>query len=119
MNHSLSHCCQVAAPVEAVIEGTQLAISVLIKFQGMEGAAEAGFQVAEDRVDPAEYRQFIGMTSFHNHSLMQGTDFCHCAKANQTIRYHFTSYCQLILCPVSNGAKGEHGPLHVQLIHSF
>jgi hypothetical protein len=93
MNHSLSHCCQVKAPVEAVIEGTQVAISVLIEFQGMEGAAEARFQVAEDRVDPAEYRQFIGMASFHDHSLMQATDFCHGAKAGQPIRDHFTSYC--------------------------
>jgi hypothetical protein len=94
MNHSPSHCCQVEAPVEAVIEGTQVATSVLIELQGMEGAAEAGFLVAEDRVDPAEYRQFIGMASFYDHSLMQATDFSHGAKAGQPIRDHFTSYCQ-------------------------
>jgi hypothetical protein len=39
MNHLLSHCCQVEAPVEAVIESTQVAISVRIDLQGMEGVA--------------------------------------------------------------------------------
>ena len=64
MNHSLGHLYQVEAPVEAIIEGTQLVISVLIKFQGMEGAAEAGFQVAQHRVDPTEFWQFIGWRPF-------------------------------------------------------
>jgi hypothetical protein len=85
MNHTFGHCSQVKAPVEAVIEGTQVAIGVLIEFQGMEGAAEAGFQVAEHRVDPTEFWQFIGMASFHDHSLMQATDFCHGAEAGKSI----------------------------------
>jgi hypothetical protein len=85
MNHSLGHLYQVEAPVEAIIEGTQLVISVLIKFQGMEGAAEAGFQVAQHRVDPTEFWQFIGMASFYDHSLMQATDFCHGAEAGKPI----------------------------------
>jgi hypothetical protein len=85
MNHTLGYRCQVEAPVEAVVEGTQVAISVLIEFEGMEGAAEAGFQVAEHRVDPAEFRQFIGMAAFHDHRVMEATDFCHSAEAGKPI----------------------------------
>jgi len=64
MNHSLSHCCQVEAPVEAVIEGTQIAISILIEFQGMEGASEAGFQVAQYRLIQRNTGSSLGWRPF-------------------------------------------------------
>ncbi len=34
----------------------------------------------------------MGMASFHDHSLMQATGFCHSAKAGQHIGDHFTSH---------------------------
>lgn len=64
MNHPLSHLSPLKAPVETVLEGTQVAVGVLFESQGVKRAAEAGFQVAEYRVDPAELRQLLGWRPF-------------------------------------------------------
>jgi hypothetical protein len=94
MSHPLCHGCKIEAPVETVIEGTKVAVGVLIESEGMKSAAEAGFQIAQYRIDPAEFRQFIGMTAPHDHWLMKATDFCNGTEAGQPVRDDVTPYRQ-------------------------
>lgn len=56
MNHPLRHRIKIEAPVKTVIEGSQVAVGVLIESEGMKSAAQAGFQIAQYRIDPAEFR---------------------------------------------------------------
>jgi hypothetical protein len=80
----------------------------------MGGYVEATKFLVESRANLGSVAK-LGVPEY-DHSLMQATDFCHGAKAGQPIRDHFTSYCQCILCPVSDGGKGERGhggKLHV------
>jgi hypothetical protein len=49
----LSFLSHLATPVEAEAETTQIVLGVVVKVEGVEGAAEAGFQIAEQVVDPA------------------------------------------------------------------
>jgi hypothetical protein len=55
MNHPLRHRRKIKAPIETVIEGSQVAVGVLIESEGMESATEAGFQIPQNRVDPVEF----------------------------------------------------------------
>jgi hypothetical protein len=55
MSHPRCHGCKVEAPVEMVIEGTQVAVGVLIESEGMISSTEGGFQIAQYRIDPAEF----------------------------------------------------------------
>jgi len=43
-------------PVEAEAVAAEVAPGLLVKVEGMEGAVEAGLEVAQQRVDPAELR---------------------------------------------------------------
>jgi hypothetical protein len=68
--------------------------ALLIESEGMKSAAEAGFQIAQYRIDPAEFRQFVGMTPPHDHWLMKATDFCNGTEAGQPVRDDVTPYRQ-------------------------
>jgi hypothetical protein len=69
MSHSLRHRRKIEAPIETEIEGAQVAVGVLVESEDMKSATEAGFQVAEYRIDPAEFRQVIGMAGKRRHGL--------------------------------------------------
>ena len=42
------------APVKAEAEGAQVSLGVLVEVEGMKSAAEAGLEVTQQSVDPAE-----------------------------------------------------------------
>jgi hypothetical protein len=94
MNHPLRHRRKIKAPVETVIKGTQVAVGLLIESEGMKSATEAGFQIAQYRIDPAEFTQIVGMTPPHDHWLMKATDFCNSSEAGQPVRDDVTPYRQ-------------------------
>jgi len=49
------------APVEAEAVATEVSPGVLDKVEGMKGADEAGFEVPQQRIDPAELWQVVGV----------------------------------------------------------
>ena len=102
MPYPFSHRCQIESPIEPIAEGTQVAIRVLIKPEGMERAVEAGLQVAEHRVDSAEFRQIIRVAATGDHAWMAATSRNHRAEAGQTIGEHRTSCTQTALSPGGN-----------------
>jgi hypothetical protein len=48
----------------------------------MERSAEAGFQVADHGVNPAEIGQILGMASLNDHRLMNTAHLCNSTKAS-------------------------------------
>jgi len=92
MQYPFSHRCQIESPIEPIAEGTQVAIRVLIKPEGMERAVEAGLQVAQHRVDPAKLGQLIGMSPFYDDWLMNAADFSHSTETGQAVRNHCTAF---------------------------
>ena len=55
------HRIQCKAPVEAETVATKVTPGVLVKVEGVNGAAEADFQVAQQDVDPAKLGQVVRM----------------------------------------------------------
>ena len=92
MPYPFSHRCQIESPIEPIAEGSQVAIRVLIKPEGMERAVEAGLQVVEHRVDPAKLGQLIRMSPLHDDRLMNAADFSHSTETGQAVRNHFTAF---------------------------
>lgn len=50
------------APIEAVSEGGQVAGPVFGKVEGVVSAAETGFEVPQEGIDPTELRHFFVFT---------------------------------------------------------
>ena len=51
------------APVEPIHKRTEVAGSVFGEIEGMISATQAGFEVAQNRVDPVEFWQILGLTA--------------------------------------------------------
>jgi hypothetical protein len=66
----LGHRRQREASVEVEAVAAEVAPGVLVKVEGMEGAVEAGLEVAQQRVDPAELRQVAGVLPSSDDGLM-------------------------------------------------
>ena len=92
MPYPFSHRCQIESPIEPIAEGTQVAIRVLIKTEGMEHPVDAGLQVAEHRVDPAKLELLIWMSPLHDDRLMNAADFSHSTETGQAVGHHFTAF---------------------------
>ena len=97
----LSHFSHIETPVKAEAETTQIALGVLVKVEGMEGAAETGFKIAQQDVDLAELGEIIGMTAtFHDSGVVLAFS-CNVAEARQPIRENGAAARQVLLGPIS------------------
>lgn len=54
---------QVKAPIEAIDDRAEVALSMLAEAEGVVYTGETGLNVAEDRVYPVEHGQFLGFTT--------------------------------------------------------
>jgi hypothetical protein len=93
------------ATIKPITKGAQVAIGMLPKTQGMKGSAEAGFQVTDHGVNPAEVRTILGMATINNHWLMDSSHLCHSPEASQPIGDDLTTSCQGVLYPVCDGCE--------------
>jgi len=66
----LGHRRHGKAAVEAEAEATQVAPGVLVEIEGVKGPVQAGFEVAEDGVDPAELWKVIRMLATSDIGVM-------------------------------------------------
>jgi|LauGreDrversion4_2_1035121.scaffolds.fasta_scaffold585038_1 hypothetical protein len=66
----IGHLSHGKASVEAEAVTTQIATGILVEIKGVEGAAQAGLEVAEQGVDPAEMGQIVGMLAAGDDRLM-------------------------------------------------
>lgn len=86
----LGHRRQREAPVETEAVPTEVKPGVLFTFKSVKAAAEGCLEVAQQRVDPAELRQVIGMPPAGDDGLMAAPCRGDRAEAGQTIREHGT-----------------------------
>ena len=68
----------------------------------MEGAVEAGLEVAQQRVDPAELRQVAGVLPSSDDGLMAAARRSDGTEAGQAIGEHLASGCQMLFGPLSD-----------------
>jgi len=68
----------------------------------MKGAAQAGLDVAQKGVDPAELRQVVGVRTAGDHCLVVAVGCGHSAEAGQAIGEHMAAGHQMAFSPVSN-----------------
>lgn len=68
----------------------------------MECAVEAGLEVAQQRVDPAELRQLAGVLPTADNGFMAAARDGDGTEAGQAIGEHLASMCQMVFGPVSD-----------------
>jgi len=59
---------QVKTAVESISHGGEITLSVFSEFERMVGARSAGFQIAEQGIDPQELGQIPGLTGHRRRS---------------------------------------------------
>ena len=51
------------APAKPINKRTEVASSVFGEIECMVGTTQAGFEIAQNRVDPIEFRQILGLSN--------------------------------------------------------
>ena len=82
--------------MEAEAVTTQAAPGVLVKAEGVGGAAQAGLEVAEQNVDPAELGQIVGILPSRHAGLVTTARADDGAKGGQAIGEHCEARCQVL-----------------------
>ena len=96
--------------MEAEAVATEVPLGVLVDVDGVKRAAEAGFEVAQQRVDPAELRQFIGVLTTGDDGLMAAACRGDGAEAGQAIGERGAPRSQVLPGPGADrlGAEPSH-----------
>ena len=76
---------EVEAAIEAIGDSAEVAFGVLAEAEGMVGTAEAGFDIAQDRVHPVEQRQLFGLTPADDRGLMRTAGVGDASETGQAI----------------------------------
>ena len=82
---SIGQSMEVEASSEAIGNGTEVALGVLVEAEAVVGTAEAGLKIAEDGIDPVEHRQVLGFARSDDGRLMGTAGIGDAGEAGQTI----------------------------------
>jgi hypothetical protein len=93
------HRRQREASVEAEAVAAELAPDVFVKVEGMEGAVEAGLEVAQQGVDLAELRQLAWVLPTGDDVLVAASRRGHGMEVGQAIREHPPYGSHMVLGP--------------------
>ena len=75
----------------------------------MAATRKAGLEIGQDRVDPPELGQLLGLSAVDDGRLVIEASFGHGVEASQTIRQDRGSRCEVDLAPLGNGLQGKTG----------
>lgn len=78
-------CAEIESSIEPVRECAQVSCRVLAERESVVGAAEAGRQVTERRVDPLEFGDIAELTTTDDDRFMPAPDRLDATEARQTI----------------------------------
>lgn len=95
------------APVKPVGKGGQVAGCVFGEIKCMISPAKAGFEIAQNRINPAELGNLIGFAQADDDGLVATTRGHHPGKAGQPIGKDQAAGGQGRFSPVSQGRAGE------------
>ena len=106
---SLVQGAEVEAPVEAVREGGEISSCVFSEGKRVVAACEAGFEVAQDRVDPLELGHVFGLAAGHDGGLVSAACGGDGTKAGQAIGEDRACLGNMAVGPLLDGIEGEAG----------
>lgn len=96
-------------PIEAIREGGQIARALLGEVERVVRPAEAGLEIAQNGVDPTEFRHIFRLAGADDDSLVLTPRLRHSGKTGQTIGRHDAAGGQVGGCPVGNRFEGKAG----------
>ena len=80
------------APVKPIYQRTEVAGSVFGKIERMISATQAGFEIAQNSVDPVELRQVFGLAATRDNYPVLATRIDYPRKTAQAIGSDYTTW---------------------------
>ncbi len=93
---AVNHLSHGKAAIEAEAEAARVAPGGLAEIEGVQGAAQAGLEVPEDGVDPAELRQLAWIPPSRYVDLGAAARSGDREEAGQAIGEHRATSCQVL-----------------------
>ncbi len=100
MGDPFGHPSHREATVESEAVAALEAPGVVVQVRGVEGTAEAGLEIAQQGVDPAELRQGVGVLAAGDDSLVVAVGRGHGAEAGPPIGKTMAAGREVALGPV-------------------
>jgi hypothetical protein len=79
-------------PVKPINKRTEVASSIFGEIERMVSAAQTGFEIAQNRVDPVEFRQVLGLTATRYYCPVLAASFGYPRKTTQAIGSNYTTW---------------------------
>src|SRR5450756_169232 len=90
------------APVKPINKRAEVASSVFGEIERMISAPQAGFEIAQNRVDPVEFRQVLGLAATCDDDPVLAANIGYPGKTAQSIGSHYTTWREVLVSPVDN-----------------
>ena len=90
------------APVKPINKRAEVAGSVFVEIEGMISAAQAGFEVTQNRVDPVEFWQILGLAATCDDGPVLAASIGYPGKTAQAIGSDYTTWREVFVSPVDN-----------------
>ena len=88
------------APVETTNKRTEVTSSVFGEIERMVSATQAGFEVTQNRVDPVEFWQILGLAATSDDGPMLAARIGYPCKTAQAIGSDYTTWREVFVSPV-------------------
>jgi len=80
------------APVKPINKRTEVAASIFGEIERMVGAAQAGFEITQNCVDPVEFRQVLWLEAVSDDGSMLAARVGYSGKTTQAIRSDYATW---------------------------
>src|SRR5664280_3843235 len=90
------------APVETINKRTEVTRSVFGEIECMVGATQAGFEVAQNRVDPVEFWQVLGLAATLDDYPVLAANIGYPGKTAQAIGSDYATWREVLVSPINN-----------------
>ena len=90
------------APVKPINKRTEVASSIFGEIECLVSAAQAGFEITQNRVDPIEFRQILGFAVARDDDSMLAARIGYPGKTAQAIGSDYTTWREVFVGPVDN-----------------
>src|SRR5664280_2160485 len=90
------------APVKPINKRAEVASSVFGEIERMISAPQAGFEIAQNRVDPVEFRQVLGLAATCDDGPVLAASIGYPGKTAQAIGSDYTTRGEVCVSPADN-----------------
>ena len=89
-------------PIKPINQRTEVASSVFGEIERMVRATQAGFEVAQNGVDPVEFRQVLGLATIRDDCPVLAASISYPSKTTQSIGSDYTTWREVFVSPVDH-----------------